>query len=395
MNILHVIANLEPGGVQSLLARTLAAIDRTALNHHVCCVTAGGVYAGQIEALGIPVTVMRRRARLDPTVLTQMAALMRRRQIDVVHTLNFTANCWGRIAARMAGVERVIAHERGTAWTSSAAMRFVDRRLYRWTDLWLANSEASRTILTQHVGLPAAKIRMLYNGVPEPQIGADAFDLRAALQADGALIGMIGRLDTPKGHASLLSALPALWAHAPQTHAVIIGSGPLEAVLRRQAQALGIGDDPRCRFMGFRRDAVDLMAQLDLVVHPALRESFGNVLVEAAFLQRPVIAANVDGCAEVVEDGVSGLLLDGTLAPQGYRVAGASPLPALVVDGRTRALRPPRAVDPEALASAIVELLADPERRARMGAAAAERARRLFGFDRFVEALEDLYLARA
>lgn len=395
LHVLHVTSNLAGGGVQRLLVKSLGALNCTDFVHQVCCVSGGGVYESELRSLGVRYWIMKRRARLDPTLIFQMARLMRRERVDVVHTLNFTANAWGRVAARFAGVPRVIAHERGTAWTESAAMRLVDRLLYCWTDLLLANSEAARIVLTRLVGLPADRIRVVYNGVPEPaEARANGPALREKLGVGPGvpLVVTVARLDTPKGHTFLLQAIPRVWRSMPETHFALIGDGPLRGYLEAEARRLGLLENGSVHFLGFLPDAPGLMQEADLLVHPAIREPLGNVLIEASLARLPVVASNVDGCPEVVVDGETGLLVDCTLPVAYVREPGASPLPAAVVDGRTRTLRPPLGPDPEKLAGAVVRLLQSSRLRRQLGERARERAKEIFGLDRYVRDLERAYI---
>jgi glycosyltransferase involved in cell wall biosynthesis len=351
------------------------------------------MYEDELRLQEIPYWVIKRRVRFDPTVIFQMAHLMHRERIDVVHTLNFTANAWGRVAAKLARVPRIIAHERGTAWTETTSMRWVDRSLYGYTDLLLANSEASQIILTQHIGLPADRIRIVYNGLPEPTVSRAAESLRDRLGIEPGvpLVGTVGRLDTPKGLFFLLRAIPFVWQSLPTTCFVLIGDGPLRSRLEAEARRSGLLDEGRVRFVGFSPHAGAFMPEMDLLVHPAIHESLGNVLIEAGLARLPVVASNVDGCPEVVVDGKTGVLVDCTQPVEYVAVPGASSLPAVVVDGRTRTLRPPLGPRDEDLAEAMVSLLRNPRLRRQMGERARERVERLFGLDRYVRDLENVY----
>lgn len=391
--VLHVIASLEGGGVERLLVKSLAQFDRREFSHAVCCISKGGAYAGELQALGVPYWIMNRRARLDPTLIGQMARLMRRQQVDVVHTYNFTANAWGRVAARLARVPKVIAHERGTVWTENALMRLVDRLLYPFTDVLIANSQATRMMLTRRLSLPPNKIRVIHNGLPQPAEAPVSLFLREQLgmDAETPLIGTVGRLDTPKGLTFLLRAIPLVWESSSSAHFVILGDGPLRGHLENAARQMGLFPHPRVHFLGFRADAAERMGELDVLVHSAIRESLGNVLIEAGWARVPVVTSNVDGCPEVVVDGETGLLIDCTEPVKFVPAPGVSPLPKVVVDGRTRQLRPPRGPSPQALAEAALTLLRDASLRRRMGQNGFERARSLFSLERYVRDLEHLY----
>ena len=393
LNILHIIANLHSGGVQHLLVKSLALLNKTTFRHHVCCVTEGGVYEAELEAMGVPVWIMSRNGRFSPDLIRQMVNLMRKQQIDLVHTLNFTANAWGRVAAILARVPRVIAHERGTAWTDSQMMRITNRLLYPFTDLMLANSEAARIMLRHHVGLPASRLKVIYNGLPFPESHRSIVDLRRtlAIPVNAPLIGAVGRLDTPKGYPFLLQALPYIWQEMPAVHVVVIGTGPLAHSLQQLASDWGLMTKGQLHFMGYVPDAAVVLSQLDLLLHPAVRESFGNVLVEAGFAAVPVVASNVDGCAEILVHEETGLLVDCTKPVEYLPAPGASPLPEVVVDGRSRTLRPPLGPNPQTLANYTVSLLRDSVRRQIMGQKARERTTHLFTLERFVAELESVY----
>jgi glycosyltransferase involved in cell wall biosynthesis len=389
LNVLHIVANLGSGGVQRHLVQALAQLDRTHLHHYVCCVTEGGVYERQLRELDIPYRIMIRRARFDPTVIFQIAALMRAWDIDVVHTRNFTANAWGRFAAWRAGVPRIIAHERGTAWTENALMRWVDRRLYRITDVLLANSQAARLVLTGHVRVPPNRIRVVHNGIPLPAAMQPALgSLRATLGLDACtpLIGTVGRLDTPKGLPFLVRTVPLILKQRPMAHFVIIGDGPLRSYL-----ATALADWDHVHLLGFRVDAPALMQDLDVLLHPAIREPLGNVLIEAALAGIPAVATAVDGIPEVILNGETGRLIPGTELVDFIPAPGASPLPALVVDGATQQLRPPRGPAPEHLAEAVLTLIGDPQQRAELGQRARQRMREHFSLARYVREVTTIY----
>lgn len=394
IKVMHVTSNLGGGGVERLLVKSLGVFNRSNFDHLVCCISGGGVYEDELRALEIPYWIMKRRARFDTSVVFQIGSLMRRERVDVVHTLNFTANAWGRVAAKFAGVPRIIAHERGTAWTENLAMRLVDRVLYHITDVLLANSRAAKTVLTKHVGIPEDRIRVIYNGIPEPFIDLNlrpSLRERLGISSEALLAGTVGRLDTPKGHIFLLHAIPAIWQTLPEMHFVIIGDGPLREYLKTEAQKLGLLNNGGLHFLGFLPDAPSLMREMDLLVHPAIREPLGNVLIEAGLNNLPVVASNVDGCAEVIVNGETGTLVDCSQPATYVHAPGASPLPKVVVDGGTRQLRPPLGPSPEDLAAAIVQLSRNPHLREQMGTRARARAKELFSIERYVRELENAY----
>ncbi|MCK4726720.1 MAG: glycosyltransferase [Anaerolineales bacterium] len=394
INILHVTANLHSGGVQHLLAKSLAIIDRENFNHYVCCISEGGFYEAEIQSIGISCWIMNRHHRFDPSIITQLGQLMRRLQIDIVHTINFTANTWGRLAAKIAGISTIIAHERGTAWTENGTMRFVDRLLYPVTDLLIANSQAAYTILTQHVGLSANRLRVIYNGLPENPSNYQTSHLlrhQIGLKTDHLIVGTLGRLDTPKGIQFLIKIIPKIVKIFPKINFVIVGDGPLSDYYKLLAQSMGLFDQNLVSFLGFIPNASTVLSEFDILVQPSIREPLGNSIIEAGLNGCPVVASNVDGCPEVIEHEKTGLLVNCNHPVTKLMAPGASPLPKVVVDGETRTLRPPLGPNPNDLAQAIVRLCSNAELRHLMGTNARQRTQRLFSLERYVLDLENIY----
>jgi glycosyltransferase involved in cell wall biosynthesis len=168
---------------------------------------------------------------------------------------------------------------------------------------------------------------------------------------DGPVIGFVGRLEPRKGVLDLIAAVPAIRAGAPGARVVIVGDDPWGAYPEYLAQVRAAAD---VEHVPWRNDAPSLMRHFDVLVAPSHQEPFGTVLSEAMAVGTPVVATRVGGLAEVVDDGVTGLLVE----PH----------------------------DPQALAAAILEVIS---RREAMGAAARQAARR-FGADAYADRVEAL-----
>jgi glycosyltransferase involved in cell wall biosynthesis len=225
--------------------------------------------------------------------------------------------------------------------------------------VWVANRVARRVVANSRAtaeafirsGGSARKVRVVHNGIdPKPfdvVRAADAHAVRAELRVEDApLIGVFGRFHPWKGQHVAVEVV----GHLPGTHAIFVGSALfgedayVEAV-RDQAAALGLAD--RIHFLGFREDVPRLMRAVDLVLHTSTApEPFGRVLVEAMLAGRAVVASRGGGAVEIVEDGVTGVLVPPGDACEAARAVGA--------------------------------LLSHPARRTAMGEAGRERARREF-----------------
>lgn len=245
----------------------------------------------------------------------------------------------------------------------------------------LCNTRASMRILQLKWGY-AGPAKICLGGIRPDLVPAEPAPRHLA--SDEIVLGTAGRLVPLKGTALALHALRELLDAGVRARLRIAGDGAEGGRLRALAQRLGIAK--RVEFLGAVRDMHAFYRSLDVFVHAALREPLGNVCIEAAVHGCVVIATRVDGLAETVIDGVTGL----TLAAEGdldrYRELGGNleDLPPQVYDPDLDALRELRCVEPRSIADTIGELVSQPARFEAMSAAAVERIRERFAFDRYV-----------
>lgn len=274
----------------------------------------------------------------------QVRGLIRQLRPDLVHTNSLKAALYGGLAGRLAGVP-VLWHVRdriATDYLPAPAVHLV-RLTARVVPNWIvANSAATLATVggprRKHTGvvddpLPADPIRS--DRLPDNRVGAPL------------TVGVVGRLAEWKGQHVFLEAFARALPDGPE-RAVLVGSAMFgedeyAAGLETQAARLGLGE--RVDFRGFREDVVAELSRIDVLVHcSVVPEPFGQVVIEGMAAGLPVIAADAGGPAEVVTDGVDGLLV-----PPGD------------ADGLARALR---------------RLAEDPAERRRLGAAALVSSRR-------------------
>src|SRR5207248_1149017 len=179
-------------------------------------------------------------------------------------------------------------------------------------DLIIAISDhIARFTVSRGVRHPS-RVRRVYHGM-EPTVTQalerDGLRIRAelGLSPEDFLIGNVGRLALQKGQRHLIAAMPLLVERVPRAHAVIAGGGDLEDYLRDLALEVGVPD--RVHVLGPRRDVPALMHAIDVFAMPSIWEGFGLVLLEAMAAGRPIVASRVATIPEVVEDGVTGLLV--------------------------------------------------------------------------------------
>lgn len=390
LRVCHLASGLlEWGGIARMLLDFFSQPHSGRFRHYLITTSSSDEFAHWVKTQQIG-WFQSNRVKFHPARLWDLPTYLTEKDVQVLHSYNAHGNAWALAASiGMKHPPRLVASEHGAAWFIRPPLRWLDRWAKKRARLVIVNSRAAATLLEQVYGVPAGKIRLVYNGVCAPQrlLAAEA-RRRLGIPLDAEVVGSVGRLDTPKDYWTLIDAARLVVPRRKKVHFVVIGEGPQEAFLKHQAQQAGIVN--RFHWAGSRDDARDLIAGFDLFVSTSFREAFGNVLVEAALQEKAVIATAVDGIPEAVQDGVSGILLAPTLPVRPIHAKRASPIPARVVrEGR---LQPPRSLDPQLLADTIIGLLDDPEKRAWMGAQSCQRAERLFNIRRYVADLEKIYL---
>jgi glycosyltransferase involved in cell wall biosynthesis len=344
--VAYVIGELGKGGAEYQLYELLRGLDRARFVPVVYALAAGGYWAGPIRELGFPVHEFAARGSADVGRLRRLRHALRRLAPHVLHTVLWSGNSYGRLAALGLGIPVVIAAERNViarpAWQIA-----VGRLLDAWTDVYLVNSHAIADGLVRREGLPAAKMRVVHNGIDLDRLPPFLLDRRAA------------RREPQKDYPTFLAAAARVAAALPDVDFVIVGDGALRADLETTARRLGIAE--RVRFFGLRHDVPAVLAGVDVLALTSRWEGLPNVVIEAMATGAVVVATDVGGCRELIASGETGMLV-----PPG---------------------------NPEAVADALLGVLADPERAARQAVAARRRIEREFTLAAMVEKTSRVYEA--
>lgn len=357
--ILFIIPTLDRGGAEKQLTLLATRLPRSEFDVEVCALTRGGPFQQALEQAGIAVSVLHKRFKIDPFAAGRLARLIGRGRFDIVHTWLFAANSYGRWLARRARVPVVIASERCADHWKGAAELFIDRWLAPATDRILVNSRAVAEFYAR-AGIAAERIECIPNGVElEPGDGADPQTIRAELgiPPGSPIMGFVGRLWPQKRVQDFLWAADIIKNVKPHVFSLVVGDGPQRDWLLRYAADIDMLD--RVKFLGSRNDVPRLLAAIDLLVLPSEFEGMPNVVLEAMWAGKPVVATNIPGTDEVLVDGVTGFLV-----PVGDRAA---------------------------IARRANLLLEDAALRERMGLAGRRRIESTFGVDRMVAAHIETY----
>lgn len=249
----------------------------------------------------------------------QLLHIFRKLRPDIVHTHTSKAGIWGRLAARAAKVPRIVHSTHGLIYSNNAQIpgvsgrrlmlkifKAMDRRAGRCSDAIICLSEKELGDMLRLKLGPSGRTYCIPNGIPLQAFKAIERHPQQWEKA-GLTLATAGRLNKEKGHAVLLNIFARLGAKFPELRLKIAGDGPLLERLRSQAVRLGIDD--KVDFLGYQSDMVAFLASADIFVLSSHYEGFGLVLVEAMAAGLPVVAMEVGGVSEVLDDGKAGILV--------------------------------------------------------------------------------------
>jgi glycosyltransferase involved in cell wall biosynthesis len=347
----------DTGGAERLATALATELPRDRCRVTVCTMRlSGGRLIEDLNAAGVRHVCLQRERRFDVRAFRRLSSLLRTEKIDIAHAHNLRPNAWAAVAGRLARTPVVIGHEHGSA-ERSLTLHVVDRLVGRLVDAFVVGSTDDRNRLIESEHVPRNKV-VLIPGAYIPRLLPNHGDVRADLGIphDAPLIGAIAVLRPEKGLPVLLEAFAHVSRSLPDARLIVCGRGPCGPHLAHRAEELGVGD--RVLLPGYRHDIGGVLNALDVAAISSEREGASLFALECMAHRTPLVSTDVGGPHDMLEDGVSALLV------------------------------PPR--DPPALAGALESVLRDPGLGTALATAAHERLQGLT-IDRFAARIADLY----
>lgn len=286
----------------------------------------------------------------------------------------------GLTALKAVGPDKCVYWERGTAWVSgesSSKKRFINR-----ISAILTNSIAAKRMLELRWGY-SGQVEVVHNAL-RPSVAPVAAARPRQAPLGRIRLGFAGRLVPLKGVVIALHAVAVMIGRGHDVALDIAGEGVDKPALIELTRRLGITES--VRFLGLVLDMEQFYADIDLLIHPALQECFGTIATEANAHGVPAIVTAVDGLVEAVSDGINGICVR-PMEPLSYytKLGGdATGLPPYVYHPAEDTIDVPRIVAPDALADAVIAVMADGPRYEALSRSGIDRVFREFGFDRYV-----------
>jgi glycosyltransferase involved in cell wall biosynthesis len=368
IRVIHLITGLNTGGAEIALLRLLSKMDRQKFDLHVISMIPVGAIGEKIRDQGLPVYSLEMQPG-QPSLRGFFRLLQFLKQIrpDVLQTWLYHADLMGLLAAKVAGLQTIIWNIRSAEmdflqyrWLSGRVVKLC-ALLSHWPIAVIVNSRAGQTIHTR-LGYHPREWIFLPNGIdtqifqPDPEARAK---VRAEWQVgpDEILIGIVGRIDPQKDHATFIRTAALASQALPKLRFVCVGSGPEDYQVRMKELSTQL-NLTNLRWAGARTDMPAVYNALDVLVSSSIGEGFPNVVAEAMACEKPCVVTTVGDSSILIAE-------TGMCVPSG---------------------------NPEALAEGLLRMLALPAvERARLGQKARQRIADNFSLQKMVSEYTALY----
>jgi len=367
IHVLHVVDSLRVGGLENGVVNLINALEEKTFRSSICCLKTTGDLQNRLHSGGVEVFQLHQRP--GQYLFRRMAALVRRRKVDVVHSNNWGTFFDSVLAAHLGGASLMVHCIHGLFTDDLERMkwrrRFLQRLLALGTHRLYAVAEFLRRYYIHQVGIPPGRLTTIYNGVdaeryvPPDEHRRLAVRSKLGISEDRILIGSVGTLYWIKDPETLLSAAAEVLRKNPRVVFLWVGDGQLREPLQRKAERMGLGR--QMRYLGSRDDVADILAALDIFVLPSIVEGLSYSILEAMATGLPVVTTGVGGNPELIRNGREGFLV------------------------------PPRR--PEQLAEALRSLADRPELRRRMGLCGRRQVEGRFSLRNMVRRYQEMYLS--
>jgi L-malate glycosyltransferase len=349
LRIAFCIDNMNVGGTEMNAVRMAERLVAAGVELRVFSLSTDGPLRARYAALGAPLDVLPIGSLYGRQALRcgrEMAAILRRERVQVVHAHDFYSNIFAAPWTRLAGA-RFVASRRWWGGPKRRMQRWANRLSYMAAHRVVANSESVARLLVEAERVSRERVTVVPNFLDDaaflepPRSWRRRLEAELDLPANRVVVGVVASLQPIKDHATLVRAIALLAPRHPQLHLIIVGADSGSRLdLERLVADLGIAS--RVRFAGLRPSIPSMHWLFDISALTSVSEGLPNSLLEAMAAARPVVATKVGAIPDAVSDGTTGLLVS--------------------------------AKDVDAAAGRLEQLLTDPLLRQRFGEAGREEA---------------------
>lgn len=353
--------SLDIGGVETLILEIGKRLNRDIFEPSIFVFEKNGKLRKEYINYGIPVIEVEKSKGFDWILPFRLSRILKKHNINIVHTHNPSNWFYGCIAANIAGIPIVHTEHSNHYGLHIKRWELIESILSKFTDsiTTVAENLKRRMVTRSHIN--SLDIRVIHNAIDLAvfNVKIDKYKVKSdlSLPENNMIIGNIARFCEQKDHRTLLKAFKLISENMRNINLLLVGNGPLKAEMEDIVRDLQIRD--KVKFLGDRRDIPNLLKIIDIFVLSSKREGLPVVLLEAMASGLPIVATSAGGNSEVVIDGETGVIVP--------------------------------TQDPERLAEAICKVISDEKRAKEMGERGQKRIKECFTFEHMIDEYEKIY----
>jgi glycosyltransferase involved in cell wall biosynthesis len=297
--------------MENVVASLLRALPSTRYVSEAWCLEELDALGHELRRTGATLFEFRKRRSREPRLFWTLARAIRTRRVELLHCHDELSWFYGAVAARLAGVRRIVITMHGRRPGIVGRHLIEQRVLAALTPTIVAVSAFLREQILHELRVPASQVVLVRNGIvmPPPVTPEQRRRSRAALglAASDFVVGTVGELSPVKNIALALDGVARAHREVPLLKYLVIGGGAQHEALTAKAAELGL--TAAVRFLGVRRDVPELLAALDAYVCSSNYEGISLSILEAMAAGTPIVATMVGGNPELIQHGRTGLLI--------------------------------------------------------------------------------------
>jgi len=306
IKIAYVLPTLDKGGAERFLVDLILNLDQEIFAPHLFLFKRGGEWLTELSVADIPVTIFKKRLKIDPFNFWRLFYALKKFRPAIVHT-ELGGDFYGRLIAKILKTPVIIATEQNINPDESLLNNLIKKISNRWSDKIVAISLAVQKDIISRYRTTPDKITVIYNGINSQRFLDGSKNLSSASKQAGnseIVFGTLGRLSPQKGQSVLINA----WTKVKNSNlrCLIAGEGKLAGPLNKQIKDLGLAD--KIKLVGPVSNPAAYLNSLAAFVLPSLWEGLGLVILEAGLIGRPIIASAVDGITEIIDESTGYLV---------------------------------------------------------------------------------------
>jgi len=307
IKIIHVTEDMKIGGQERVIEDILNNLDLEIFEVQLLCLTSGGVIADRLEKTRIKVTILNIENYNSLKSIKKVINWLKNEKIDIVHTHGFSSGVLGRISAYFAGISKIYAHIHTMSDELSFKHGVKEKLLSFISTKIITVSNAVNDSYKKRTHINKKKLIMIYNGLNLPLNREfnekENIKKRYDIPKDVKIIGSVASLTKHKAHYLLFEAIKNI----DNIYIILVGDGIEKMKLAELAIKLGI--EKRVRLVGNQEDIFPFIDIMDIFVLSSVREGHPLSLIEAMGFKKPVIATNVGGVSEIIENDINGIIV--------------------------------------------------------------------------------------